>query len=148
MSHAFELAWGLLDITQLDLSFDSLEENMKAATNTFKPFDPSQEDKAFLYQQIQTLETLMPQPSQIAVVVEKAAKKGPSLFSVAYFVLWADEGQAQQIEAKAENKELSEAASIARESLAKQLEMLKGYGNAGLEREVKIQQMTGGHLIH
>ncbi len=110
----------------------------------FKIFQPSPEDRAYIYQQIQDLQAFVGPSGQVAVVCEKGEEDSGQVF---YAVTLASiQNGAFEVRAKAED--FYEACLKAKESLLKAFEALSQNTDLDQAREVQIRILSQGHLLH
>lgn len=128
-----------------------MAQPLSPSINEYSPYSPSPDDRAYFYQLVNALESIMPQPSSVAVVVEKAegasvakvqggSEKAPSVtFMVTYFII----NPSFKLESSGEDSDVLEAARRAAAQLEAKLLTLFSVSPLNQARELKIEKLLG-----
>jgi ribosomal subunit interface protein len=107
------------------------------------------EIRAFIYQQLTDLEGLLPQGSNVNIVVEDPALLSKSKTKVfKKKVMIQLETQAGNIVVESEHKDVFKAIQLAKETLSGQLSTLQNFLGETEDRDDKINEILSNKIIH
>jgi ribosomal subunit interface protein len=108
------------------------------------------EVRAFIYQQLTDLEGLLPQGSNVNIVVEDPAllskAKKPKIFKKKVMIQL--ETEAGNIVVESEHKDVFKAISLAKETLRGQLTTLESFLGGAEDRDQKIEDILAHKILH